>query len=296
MISYSFIIPHKNCPDLLQRCLDSIPRRKDIQIIIVDDNSSPENVDFAKFPGNHDPCVEIIYTKEGKGAGYARNVGLKKATGKWILFADSDDFYNIGLLDVLDEYAHSEWDVIIFTVNSVDSDTLGSSLRKRIISNESVLKYDASDPATDNLIRYKNYAPWNKIISKKLIDENNIRFDEIPVNNDVFFSFKLGKVLKNYMVVRKDLYCLTYRKDSISRKKSSFEEEFQFLKMRIRIREFHKSVGCKRISHSVIAPVLSTIKKYNYFFFFRYLFFLLKNRRRMKFVKNHWQDYSCVFQ
>ena len=39
MIVYSFIIPHKNCPVLLNRCLDSIPIRDDVQIIVVDDNS-----------------------------------------------------------------------------------------------------------------------------------------------------------------------------------------------------------------------------------------------------------------
>ena len=38
-INYSFIIPHKNCPDLLQRCVDSIPERDDVQVIVVDDNS-----------------------------------------------------------------------------------------------------------------------------------------------------------------------------------------------------------------------------------------------------------------
>jgi len=37
--NYSFIIPHKNCPDLLQRCVDSIPERDDVQVIVVDDNS-----------------------------------------------------------------------------------------------------------------------------------------------------------------------------------------------------------------------------------------------------------------
>ena len=50
MINYSIIIPHKNIPNLLQRCLDSIPNREDVQIIVVDDNSDPNIVDFDKFP------------------------------------------------------------------------------------------------------------------------------------------------------------------------------------------------------------------------------------------------------
>ena len=49
--NYSIIIPHKNIPQLLKRCLDSIPQRDDVQIIVVDDNSSSDIVDFANFPG-----------------------------------------------------------------------------------------------------------------------------------------------------------------------------------------------------------------------------------------------------
>ena len=92
-INYSIIIPHRNIPLLLRRCLDSIQRRMDIQIIVVDDNSDPGQVDFEHFPGLDEPCVEVYFTKEGKGAGYARNIGLKHAKGKWLLFADADDFY-----------------------------------------------------------------------------------------------------------------------------------------------------------------------------------------------------------
>ena len=87
-INFSIIIPHRNIHTLLQRCIDSIPARDDVQIIIVDDNSDPNIVDFDNFPGKNNPQVEIYLTKEGKGAGYARNVGLDHAKGKWLLFAD----------------------------------------------------------------------------------------------------------------------------------------------------------------------------------------------------------------
>ena len=63
VINYSIIIPHKNIPSLLQRCLDSIPLRDDIQIIIVDDNSSPDKVDFNNFPGLDRDDTEVYLTK-----------------------------------------------------------------------------------------------------------------------------------------------------------------------------------------------------------------------------------------
>ena len=117
MINYSIIIPHKNIPDLLLRCLDSIPRRDDIQIIIVDDNSNPQKVDFENFPGLGDPCVEVYFTKEGKGAGYARNVGLKYAKGKWLFFADSDDTYTSSFSKFLTDSKDLVADVVYFKAN-----------------------------------------------------------------------------------------------------------------------------------------------------------------------------------
>ena len=50
-IKYSIIIPHKNIPQLLQRCLDSIPFRGDVQVIVVDDNSDSSIVNFENFQG-----------------------------------------------------------------------------------------------------------------------------------------------------------------------------------------------------------------------------------------------------
>ena len=64
MINYSIIIPHRNIPKLLQRCLGYIPYRDDVQIIVVDDNSDPQVVDFDNFPGMNIPNVEVYFTKE----------------------------------------------------------------------------------------------------------------------------------------------------------------------------------------------------------------------------------------
>ena len=107
----SLIIPNRNCLDLLERCLDSVPRRDDIQIIVVDDASDPKVVDFEKYRSLADEHVEIIFTTEGLGAGYARNVGLRHAHGKWLMFLDSDDFLLPSALDLIDRYSASESDI-----------------------------------------------------------------------------------------------------------------------------------------------------------------------------------------
>ena len=119
MFNYSFIIPHKNCPGLLQRCVDSIPERNDIQIIVVDDNSDPD-----KKPSIERKDVKVILldAEHSQGAGRARNIGLKYAIGKWLLFADADDFYTSEMLSVLDKYSSTDIDVLYFDYRALNVD------------------------------------------------------------------------------------------------------------------------------------------------------------------------------
>ena len=109
---FSIIIPHKEIPDLLMRCLRSIPVSEDIQVIVVDDNSPNADTYLERYPELSRPYLEFIRTTKGGGAGYARNVGLDHAKGKWLLFADSDDFFCEHAFEVIKEYEESDADVI----------------------------------------------------------------------------------------------------------------------------------------------------------------------------------------
>ena len=72
MINYSIIIPHKNIPQLLQRCLDSIPVRDDVQVIVVDDNSDSRIVDFHNFPKWKGSEYKVLFSKNNLTAGGAK--------------------------------------------------------------------------------------------------------------------------------------------------------------------------------------------------------------------------------
>ncbi|GHV12786.1 glycosyl transferase [Spirochaetia bacterium] len=212
----TIIIPHKNIPGPLQRCLDSIPRRNDIQILIIDDNSDPGQVDFEHFPGLKDPRVEVIFTKEGKGAGYARNTGLSRAKGEWLLFADADDFYNYCLSSFLDEYCNSPADIVYFKANCVDSDTYINSYRNdRNKLNANIDSYINAASKSEMDLRYHSSVPWGKLIKKSLVDNNNIRFDETSKSNDVTFSYLAGHHARSITADKRAVYCVTLRDGSI---------------------------------------------------------------------------------
>ena len=119
-IKFSIIIPHYNTPDLLERCLNSIPQREDVQVIVVDDNS-PGNKEFLSIiPGLSRPGVEFYVTTDGKGAGHARNIGLEKSIGKWLIFSDSDDFFVDDFSEIMDEYVDNPHDIVFFNIKSCD--------------------------------------------------------------------------------------------------------------------------------------------------------------------------------
>lgn len=253
--NYSFIIPHKNIPDLLQRCLNSIPRREDVQILVVDDNSDTDKVDFENFPGLDDSNVVVILTKEGKGAGYARNVGLSNAKGKWLLFADADDFFVDGILDSLDFYKNKEFDILFFKACSRDNETLQSieddyrvyKLNQYIDKALTTKNFEYLRWSNENVLN----VPWCKMINHEMIRSNNIFFEEVPVGNDAMFSVKCAYSSKNLMVIDNKLYCATVRKGSLTQVASNEIMLTRFYGL-CRINAFLASINHKEHRYNLI--------------------------------------------
>lgn len=210
--NYTIIIPHHNIPNLLDRCLSSIPIRSDLQIIVVDDNSSTQYKEQMKKLELKYPYVEFIYNSQNGGGGRARNTGLIKAKGKFLLFADSDDFFNPCLNEILNDYSNKDYDLVLFAANSLDSVTYQNSDRSdvynRMINNH--------EKVNDIDLRYKHGMPWGKIISRKLVEDNNIRFQETIRHNDVGFTYLVSFYANQIMVDRRAIYCITTREGSVS--------------------------------------------------------------------------------
>ena len=211
---YTIIIPHYNSPKLLQRCLDSIPQREDLHIIVVDDNSDAELVDFNHFPGYNRDDVELIFTKEGKGAGYARNVGLTHADCEKLIFADADDYFNYCLNEILDEYKNDDTDIVFFNRLNVDSELYTYS-SKRDWYGGHFRTYEENPIEGEKLFRYEYDVPYCKIIKKTLVDKFDIHFEETTNQNDVRFSYMTGYYAKSIKVDKRAIYTVTYSPKSI---------------------------------------------------------------------------------
>lgn len=214
--NFSIIIPHKNIPDLLCRCVSSIPRREDVEIIIVDDNSDPNIVDFEHFPCLGEKNVNVFFDKSGRGAGHARNIGLENARGQWLIFADADDFFFYSIRKAMDECLKSDADIIYYKSTNLDCDTYKIGNRRSNITNNSIDKYLIDAENGEHLIRMRHPAPWGKLINANLVHRHGIRFEEIPKANDYKFSYLCGYYASKIEAHDIAIYCITSRANNLT--------------------------------------------------------------------------------
>lgn len=223
MESYTFsvIIPHYNIPELLRRCLDSIPDVPEVQVIVVDDNSSPDKVDFKRFPGMERQYTQCVFDKVGGGAGHARNIGMGKAEGKWLVFADADDFFVDGAFDILESHKEDNKDIIYFKSNSVDSNTYEPSDRH-------VRMNQAIDDALSGAISNKKAvltipSPICKMLRREYIQEKGVQYDETYASNDMMFALKATCWADDDAVAVSNevLYTITTRGDGLNAMKET---------------------------------------------------------------------------
>ena len=208
-VNYSIVIPHKNIPELLVRCLDSIPERADIQVIVVDDNSDDADLYPERYPELFRPFTEVYFTKEGKGAGYARNIGMQHIRGKWVLFADADDFFLPEWTRVTDRYLDSGADVIQFRIDDVidHSDCLWHN---------GILDVFSQGNISDRDVLFSRITCWAKMFSAAFLKQNSILFEEVPCANDVAFGYQVAVNAHHIVISPSSIYDVTYREGSLT--------------------------------------------------------------------------------
>jgi len=211
----SIIIPHYNSYDLLQKLIDTIPSKEEIQLILVDDNSTENVEEIKKFAESH----QIEFYKNDvreHSAGRCRNIGLKHAVGEWILFADADDFFTDGFYDIISRYFEKEYDMVYFAPTSIklSDGTKGG----RHISAYNLIHSFCSAPTKENEVqlRYQWGMPISRIIRGSMVRENNILFDETRVSNDIMFSMQCAINARRIMASEEVIYCITQQAGTLN--------------------------------------------------------------------------------
>ena len=169
-IDLSIVIPVYNCENFISDCIDSILNQKtkyNVQVIIINDGStdSTEQI-LMKY---QDVESVIIHTQKNKGFSGARNVGINKSIGKYIMFVDADDYLLEGSIENLMDIAETR------NADIVQGEYINVSMVGERITSSKIcdsVKDTSKKCTTFELPGY----PWAKVYRRELFDQ--IRFPE----------------------------------------------------------------------------------------------------------------------
>lgn len=213
----SIIVPVYNTEiSLLERCLKSIQKiTLPIEILIVDDGSEKFISEFVNNYYVTDNRIKYIYKNNG-GVSSARNVGISHASGKYIMFVDSDDELSPEIDSVLSGAFECFEDWIIFNFAYMDE--------KGKYSEHSPFKEDkvlSIEDLLDLLVpKNKLCEVWAKLIRRSVLIDNGILFPKnYDQGEDVLFNLKLINVIKTCRYVNKVayLYYIDFERQDIRR-------------------------------------------------------------------------------
>ena len=136
MPNLSIIIPFNNGNKYLKNCLDSITAidYEDYEIIMIDDFSKDNSKEISKKYKN----AKYFYTtEETLGVGNARNLGIEKASGKYIMFVDVDDTIDRNLLKNLEKYMEQDIDMIKYKMKII-TEHKKNNVQSNLVTNKQI--------------------------------------------------------------------------------------------------------------------------------------------------------------
>lgn len=284
MIVFSVIIPHYNSVRWLKKLLESIPKDERIQVIVADDKSTEDISEIEKTVIERNG-IFIHNETDKKGAGTCRNLGIRAAKGKWLLFADADDFFMTGAFDTLYQYADAKEDMIFFPPVSVYRNT--DKRADRHWHNYSLVNSYYRHPTEKNelFLRYKYKSPCSKMVRSKLVKVHDIAYDEVPAANDVMFSAKCGYFARSIGASDKEIYCVTSAAGTLetAHNERNFWSGVEVHKVRCGFLQEHLSrKDYRTLGLGGLPFLLSAVKKkYDYDFIKRIFLFLRENKLRI---------------
>ncbi|MCO7177112.1 glycosyltransferase family 2 protein [Sporolactobacillus kofuensis] len=235
MVDVSIIIPVYNSEKLISRCLESIIIQKDwpsIEIIIVNDGSTDQTLDIVTQYAQKYKFIKVI-NQDNQKQSAARNNGLKHALGNYILFLDSDDYIEDKMIATMYERMNREHsDLCICGIKKVFNDRVEYETQSCIESSANILK--------DFLIHHQemDVGLWNKLFVRKIIQKNELYFENGNFFEDTLFVFKYLCCLENGIsFVETPFYNLMKRESSTTTAYNSDIEKYANL-LSIKIREY----------------------------------------------------------
>lgn len=229
----SIIVPVYNSDRYLENCLDSILQQTytDLEIILIDDGSTDKSLQICEAYAEKDKRIKV-FIKENGGQCSARNLGLDKASGKYISFIDSDDEISKDVFEnaIQPFIRDPDIDVVQFPV------FMNYGLHTQYLNQKKEQKITGRGNLFHQWIEENNIS-WivcNKIFKKEVFDQ--LRFEKMYFEDNYMVAAILEKI-NSIQIIEQGIYYYHYRENSTTTSAHSFEKERDTQKVNFRIYE-----------------------------------------------------------
>lgn len=187
----SVVVPVYNTAPYLRQCLDSIAAQtlRDIEIICVDDGSTDGSLEILREYEGRDARF-VVLQQQNQFAGVARNRGMERARGSYIVFWDSDDFFEPTALEKMyAQIVRYEADICVCGANQFFQETGELRPSTRYLAEDRLPQAAVFNRHTHNdfILSFATVMPWNKMLLRRFIEENHLRFQDRRNSNDTYF-------------------------------------------------------------------------------------------------------------
>lgn len=210
----SIIVPCYKVEEYLPRCLDSLVNQtlEDIEIICINDGSPDNCLKILKDYEKKYKDKIVIIDKENEGVWKGRKDGIKKATGEFIGFVDSDDYVDLTYAEKLYNKAKKEnADISVCGFDRIDLDT-GKLYSREMCKNEDKVIDIEKNPG--GLLEL-NGAPWNKIYKAELLKRQADLEHPPRILDDMMFLLLIYINAKKVVFINESLVYYMVRQGSI---------------------------------------------------------------------------------
>lgn len=229
----SIIVPVYNAEKYLEECLDSLVNQTyyNIEIILVDDGSKDSSGLICDKYSEKYEIVKVFHI-ENSGVSYARNFGIKKSSGQWITFVDSDDVITQDYCDSMISSANNNVDLVIGRTisfvgndikNTIDDGFKGDKINCFSTKEEKKELYKSVFIDNRKFIKFPHISTCSaKLFRKRLLSDFNIQYDlNMYLYEDAFFNVQVINSANKIIIIDKAIY---YYRDNQNSSSNSFKE------------------------------------------------------------------------
>ncbi len=263
----SIIIPVYNVEKYLKECVDSIIRQnyENWEVLLVDDGSKDSSSAICDEYSSKDSRIITIH-QENAGPSRARNHGLDKSTGQFVMFVDSDDHIEQNMIrKMIDTINDNEADLVIcgyarFSDDSYDARSYSKEPLVVMNSRGQLAKF-YTKPNTNMF----GVSIWAKLYRNDIIQDNHLRFNpDISYEEDCQFNIDYFERINKTAIINDVFYM--YRQMTVSLSKGYKKNTFPFLiagyNRRVQfVKEYSPKTSLNGLHGILLIVVKSTIMK-----------------------------------